>query len=197
MKQACSKNAAVRLTRFRVAESQSLRVPLFLLVLLSSCGGDLHSGHRRVEVNGAFSVEMPAGLEITKGLHNHAGLQAQCRNERLFLIGMEEDKKFLDEKGLHYSLEQYAAFVAAKSGEGLRDARPGAMQACMADSLPALQCTLTGAMDGPAGRVPMLMRVMVAEAPHQFVQLIAWMPLEKEKHLQPIVDAVLFSLRCR
>ena len=89
---------------------------LALLVLLSACSRDQMLPPRTVEVEGSYSISIPANFKPCNDLHDFATLQYADEREGYFLIGIEEPKSSMETLKVEYSLADYSNFVETTVG---------------------------------------------------------------------------------
>jgi hypothetical protein len=168
---------------------------MVLLSMLSGCGGDLHSGYHEVTVNKTFALTIPSGITPTHELHDYAGFQGMYEQGRLFVVAMEEPKVDIVEKGMNYSLDQYASFVIAKTCKGLDKCNPGTILKTPLNAFETASCYLNGFISSEKGELPIMYQVTVIETPTHFVQVIFWMPQELEKQYAAVIEKIVKSFR--
>lgn len=145
---------------------------------------------RTVEVEGSYSVAIPANFKPCNDLHDFATLQYSDERSGYFLVGIDEPKAKIEALKMDYSLADYTEFVENNIG-GAFDS----MLVLQRDTLiiNGIQCQTTDMytfVRSDEAPLEVYYHLAVFESEDQFYQLIGW----TEKHYESVFQAAATAI---
>ena len=163
---------------------------LALLVLLSACSRDQMLPPRTVEVEGSYSISIPANFKPCNDLHDFATLQYADEREGYFLIGIEEPKSSMENLKVEYSLADYSDFVETTVGGVYDSMLVTARDTLMVNGIRCQTADLLTYIQSDEAPLEVYYRLAVFESENRFYQLIGWTQADQRPTLMAASQAI-------
>lgn len=160
-----------------------------MLAVLCGCEDGGMEPPRKVDVDGQFTLDVPAAMQPVTDLHGFAPLQYADLEQGYFLLGLVEPKDSMATMETQYTLRDYAWFVESRLGSSFDTSFVTMRDTLDVNGLPCQMAQLYGVKAHDVGEDEVYYCVSVLEGPQHFYQLIAWTdPAQAEALLAMATD---------
>jgi hypothetical protein len=163
-------------------------IGLALIVLLSACTRGRMLPPRTVEVEGSYSIAIPANLKPCNDLHDFASLQFADERGGYFLVGIQEPKSKMEQLEVQYTLSDYADFVETTVGGAFDTVVVHQRDTLLINGIHCQTVDFNAAVMSDESPLEVYYHLAVFEAEDQFYQLIGWSERDRQSAFR---DAVL------
>ncbi|HEX2900744.1 MAG TPA: hypothetical protein VHS96_13560 [Bacteroidia bacterium] len=163
---------------------------LALLALLSACTRGRMLPPREVDVDGKFSLSIPANLVPCNDLHDFAPLQFADERGGFFLVGIEEPKSKIEALQVHYTLGDYAYFVESTIGGAFDTVHVSQRDTLEINGLQCHTADLYAAVISEEAPLEVYYHLTVFEAEDRFYQLIGWTDRDRQSTYRAAAEAM-------